>query len=67
MKLFQNFFLAATLSEAQRAKKRQVLKSKWAPEFGLETYQLSKIAYLILLAGNLIDKFNRQASIFNQS
>ena len=28
MKLLQNFLLAATLSEAQRTKKRQVLKSK---------------------------------------
>ena len=28
MKLFQSFLLAATLSEGQRAKKRQVLKSK---------------------------------------
>ena len=28
MKLFQSFLLAATLSEAQRAQKRKVLKSK---------------------------------------
>ena len=28
MKLFQSFLLTATLSEAQRAKKRKVLKSK---------------------------------------